>query len=218
MRFGLLAVVGLAGVSLASPAFAVTFPAPSFFGQANTTFQQWEGFSSATAPNAATAVTNTAGTPTYRDSSAPASGGFLIGTPPLARIYSFSGVITPEITVPTPTLADGVTDIVLQTQTFGTLLDAASFYALADAGTPVLATDVELVVTGSGSGAVNTYTVTWDDLPSATGYTLSYAAAGSSSSQVGARVDTFTSVSVPEPTALAGLALIGAGLLRRRSR
>ncbi|MGC4030844.1 MAG: hypothetical protein QM754_03720 [Tepidisphaeraceae bacterium] len=152
MRFGSLAVIGLAAVSVASQAFAVTFPAPSFFGQADTTFQQWEGFSSVAGPNAATSVTNTAGTPNYRDSTAATDGAFLIGTPPLGRIYSFSAVVNPEVTVPTPTLADGVTDIVLQTQTLGNGLNAASFFALADgSSTPVLASSVELTTAGSGS-------------------------------------------------------------------
>ena len=71
-----------AAIAMGASARAATLVNPSFFGQANTTYQEWDGFSSPTSPNAATHVNNVYGTPDWFDTTAANDGAFFIGAPP----------------------------------------------------------------------------------------------------------------------------------------
>src|SRR5262245_7749080 len=124
-----LAVVAIAAV-LGSGHSATAAPLvnPSFFGQPNTTYQEWDGFTSPAGPNPATIVSNIYGTPNWLDTTASTDGAFNIGPAPNAHIYSFGGVLNLQATIPAPTLSTGATTtLVLQAEVLGSPLDQTLF-------------------------------------------------------------------------------------------
>ncbi|HEY4313398.1 MAG TPA: dockerin type I domain-containing protein [Pirellulales bacterium] len=182
-------------------ASAVPLVNPSFFGQANTTYQEWDGFTSPTGPNPATHVNNPYGTPTWVDTTANTDDAFIIGTPPAAHIYSFDAILNLQATVPAPTLSSGATTtIVFQAEVLGSALDQTLFgVSLAGLmGSPLQPTQITQVDEGVASGGFGGgdfyYRVEWDNVPAASSYTLTYVAGDTSSSQVSARIDTLTTV------------------------
>ncbi|HVU86663.1 MAG TPA: dockerin type I domain-containing protein [Pirellulales bacterium] len=185
---------------MSSDARAATLVNPSFFGQANTTYQEWDGFTSPTGPNPATSVNNAYGTPNWLDTTAATDGAFIIGPPPGSHVYSFSGILNLQATIPNPTLSAGATTtIVFQAEVLGSPLDQAlfgvSFAGLSgDALLPAHITETNEGSASSpfGTGGDYYYLVEWDNVPAAASYTLAYSASGTSSSQVSARIDTLT--------------------------
>ena len=218
------AVLVAAGpASAATDRYVAGFTVPAFYGAANTTYQEWNGFSAPAGPNAPTAATNAAGTANWLDRAAATDGAFLIGTAPNGHVYSSSGTVVPEATVPVPVAgARFTTTLVYQTEVAGTGLDTTSF-ALTGGGTTVAPSAVVYTstpITGGFGGTTFDYTVTFAGLPAtAAGYTLDYAALGTSASQVTARLDTLTGpAAVPEPASAAAVALAGLAAAGRRRR
>jgi hypothetical protein len=219
-RLGLGAVT-LFAATFANTVQAATFVNPSFFGQANTTFQEWDGFTSPAGPNPPTSVSNDYGNPNWFDITNATDGAFAIGKAPNAHIYSFSGTLNLQVDVPAPVLGPGsTTKIVLQAEILGTGLVSSLFgvnYA-GLSGSPLLPTNITTTNLGSAGGGFGgdnlLYYVEWDDVPAAASYSITYSPGDTSSSQYAARVDTLTTA-VPEPgsLALAGLGALGALLL-----
>ena len=202
------AVGGFSVILAGSSVYGVALVNPAFFGQPNTTYQEWDGFTSPTGPNPATHVDNPYGTPNWLDTTAASDGAFSIGTPPAAHIYSFGGILNLQVTVPTPTLSAGATTtLVLQAEVFGSPLSPALFgvsYA-GLVGNPILPTHITEVNEGTLSGGFGGtdyyYLVEWNNLPAAASYSVNYSPGDTSSSQLSARVDTLTTA---PPASLAG--------------
>jgi hypothetical protein len=204
---------------LASGSARAGFVDPIFYGQANTTYQLWDGFSSAGGPNDPTDKDNpNSGTFDAYDSSAAANGTILAGG---NHLYSFMGIVTPRIEFPNFNLgSDYQTEIVLQANVQGNPLDLDSFTLTADSGgasfSPKSATD-------DGTGF---YTVEWTVTGNAASYTLNFAASDLHSAQNAYRVDTLASAvpnsggAVPEPASIASISigLFAAGLWGMRHR
>jgi len=207
VRLG-VAIISIAVGLVGNSAEAVPLVNPSFFGQPNTTYQEWDGFTSPTGPNPATHVNNPYGTPNWLDTTATTDGAFIIGPPPSSHIYSFGGVLNLLVTVPTPTLSAGATTtLVLQAEVLGSPLSHSLFgvsYA-GLVGDPILPTHITEVnegeLSGGFGGADYYYLVEWDSLPAAASYSVTYSPGETSSSQYSARVDTLT---VAPPVTLAG--------------
>ena len=218
VRSLLIAVTALTSAAI-TPTYAVTFTAPAFAGQANSTLQEWQGFTTTTGQNIPTTVSNAAGAPVWFDSTSPYTANevvLLLGANAdnnfHGRIYSPTATLHPQITVPLPAVGGaGLTQIVLQASVLvgGNPLDLSSFTAKSGAFTYLPSS-----LTSSTVDTNIVYTATWSDLPATTSYTLNYAPLGTSSSQTGARVDTVSAV--PEPATLAVAGLGGLMLLRRR--
>lgn len=191
-----LLIVTIVGAS----ARAATLVDPSFFGQPNTTYQEWDGFSSPTSPNPATHVNNPYGTPDWFDRTAASDGAFFIGTPPAAHIYSFSGVLNLQATIPNPTLSVGsTTTIIFQAEVLGSPL-SQSLFGVSYAGligNPLQPAHITEINEGSasspfGNGGNFYYLIEWDNVPAAASYALTYSASDTSSSQISVRIDTVT--------------------------
>jgi hypothetical protein len=186
---------------------------PSFYGQDNTTFQEWNGFGSAAGPNLPTSYANPYGTPNWFDTTWATDGAFGIGSGPLYRVYSYSGTLNLQADIPAPTLSPGAkTTLVLQAEISGSTLKSDLFHliypGLTGDASPTQVIETDLGSSGSGHGGDSfSYRVVWDNLPAAATYSVSYSPGETSSSQISARVDTLTVV--PEP-ASAGFLCAGA--------
>jgi hypothetical protein len=215
----LMCVAGAAKGAVADPNIGVFFQ-PGFFGQANTTYQEWNGFSSATGSNAPTDASTFGSTASWTDTTAATDGAFLIGSAPNGHVYSFGGNLNPQIHVPGLGLGSGVnTSVVLQVESQGSPIDPASFALLADGSgavgvTPTIS-DASIPLGGTFGGTQDVYDVEWLNVPgNAAGYTINYSPNTTSSSQLAARVDTI--VSVPEPESIAMLAAAAVALRSRK--
>lgn len=219
----LVAAFGAALILSAGSARSAALVDPSFFGQPNTTYQQWDGFTSPAGPNPPTSVNNPNGTPNWFDTTAATDGAFAIGAPPAAHIYSFSGALNLQADIPAPTLTGpATTTLILQAEVLGAPLDQ-NFFGVSYAGLagapipPSHITEVDQGSSGSGFGGGDFYyQVQWDGLPAASSYAVAYSPNDVSSSQLSARIDTLTVV--PEPVSLGILATSAAALFLHRRR
>lgn len=214
---GVVAMALFAGSALAAPdPYFPNFHVPDFFSQPNTSYQEWNSFSSPAGPNAAVAVSNASGTPDAYDATAATDGAFLIS----GRIYSPTGVTHPVIVVPSEDHGAGwATRLSLQVQTRGSVIDTNTVQVTPVGGSAAAPSSIELLShtpLGGFGGFQDEYQFLWDLPGNAASYTFTFNSAESSMSWAGARVDTLATV--PEP-ASAGLLAVLAGtlLMRRRS-
>jgi hypothetical protein len=208
-------VAAAVGLSAAGTARA-GFMDPSFFGQPGTTTQTWTSFTNPSGPNAPTSASNPFGTANAFDTTAATDGVFLIPDPDGMHMYSFSGVLHPEVDVPGANLgALYRTEVVLQVQVLGNPLDANSFALAAGPNGAAISPMSLSMVNAGGAGAFPGsdffYTVTWDVSGSASNSRLTFTPGQPDSSQVAYRVDTLTTLAptaaVPEPASLTALSL-----------
>lgn len=200
------------------PASARAFVAPSQWtrGQADTTYQEWDVFTSATGPNAPdVGVSNPNGTPDLTNN----AGGILTG----GNIYSFAGPLDVDLLVPDYNSSGDVTTVILQTLTLGTEMAPASLNIGGIA--PIDQAELSRTALGGPGG----YAVeSWFKfhLPySASSFTIAFQAAGPHMSLDRVAVDSITSGEyvpepnpVPEPVTAALLLTGSAVLLPRRKR
>jgi hypothetical protein len=207
----------------ASAGNSPNFTSPPFFSQAGTTYQEWDGYSSAAGPNPPTFASNTSGTANWFDTTAATDGAFLIGNAPNGHVYSFSGVLNPEVTVPGLGGGSGfATTLILQLETEGNEIDLSSVKLTPAGGTTVAYNTSSVTgtpISGGFGGTTYDYLFTWNALPgSAPGYTFDYSTGQTSVSQIATRVDTLTApAAVPEAATnisfgiLVSLGLLGMG-------
>ncbi len=195
------------------------FIAPSTWvrTQANTTYQEWNSFTSAAGPNAAdVGLYNPNGTPNAGDTSGTSmvTGG--------GNLYGFGGPLTMQIVVPDYAAGGALTTVILQIRSSGTEIDVPTLSI--GGATPVDQAELSRVALG-GFGGYDVENWYKFHLPySAASFTVSFAALAAHMSLDRVCVDTFTGASyaaepnpVPEPAALA-LMLAGGGLVVRRPR
>jgi len=180
----------------------------------NSTYAQWETFSSPAGPNAPTVGSFAGGT---LPGSAPAwntfdlnSFSFITGG---GNIYSFAGVVAPQVNIPCFDLGAGYsTTILLQVRIQGTEIDPAS--VLIGGVAPVQSTELFRQTLG-GFGGFLVDTLYRFELPgNAAGYITQFHALGSSMVLERVAVDTFTVI--PAPGAAALMCAGGMIALRRR--
>lgn len=181
----------------------------------NSAYAQWDVFTSTTGPNTPDVGSFAGGT---FGSGAPNwntfdrnTFSFITGG---GNIYSFAGVVAPQVDVPNFGLGAGYsTTILLQTRIQGTEIDPAT--VLIGGVAPVQVTELLRQPLG-GFGGFLVDTLWRFELPgNASGYTIQFAALGSSMSLDRVAVDTFAVV--PAPGA-AGLMAIGGLVASRRRR
>lgn len=211
----ILALLASAGMASLCEA---TFVLPSEWsrGDANSTYQEWDVFSSPPGlpgpflPDIG--VSNPNGAPGLTEVSYPASGSLITGS---GNIYSFSAPTSFEITIPNFNLGDGyTTTVALQTRVLGTQIDPATMLIGG------VAPSVVELLPDPAAGSVETLWQ-WELPGNADKYVIAFGSAESSMSFGAAAVDTYATV-VPEPStlALAALALTALTVpaLRRRVR
>ncbi|MFO0948975.1 MAG: hypothetical protein U1D30_24200 [Planctomycetota bacterium] len=208
------AICGLMMIGFSSMVRA-DFVVPSFRGEALTTYQQWDVFSSTTGPNAPdVANDNAAGTANVVETTGLA---FVTGG---GNIYSFAGATAFEVTVPDFGLGAGyLTNVVVQIRTQGTDVDTASLFF-----DGIVPTSTELLfeqALGGFGGVLRDWKFEWTGIfGSIDLHQLDFAASGSSMSLDRLAIDTQV-VAVPEAGSLAlgscGVLLV-AGLRRLRRR
>ncbi len=91
----------------------------------DTTYQEWDGFTSATDSSAPSVIDNpnNAITTAASDSSSATDGAFLIGSP-RGDIYSFSDVIHPQVVIAGYGIPGNDVNVVVELQSWGTIDDA----------------------------------------------------------------------------------------------
>lgn len=203
----------LAGASSAQAAFVI----PAFRGQADTTYQAWDVFTSLAGPNAPdVALVNPNGVPNVREFT---GAGFI---PASGNLYVQAEIGDFEVTVPDYNLGGGfATNVVVQFRTQGSPLDLDSIL-----WNGVAWDDSELLLEvplGGFGGFLQEWKFEWDNVPgSPAENVLTFLASDVSLSLDVLSVDTQTVVAVPEAGTLlftaTSAALVAAGLWRRRSR
>jgi hypothetical protein len=197
------------------PYFAA-FVVPAWYGQADTTYQEWSTFSSLAGPNAAVSVSNANGTPNAYNATAASDGSFLTG----GHIYSPSGIIHPVIIVPEQNKGAGYTTrLILQIETLGSEIDASTLQVTPDGGSVVAPSSIDLLSQtplGGFGGFKDDYQFVWNLPGNASAYRFAFNSSDPSLSWAGARVDSV--VAVPEPASIASVVLGGSCLLLCRRR
>jgi hypothetical protein len=205
------------------PARADTyFDVPSWVGQPNSTSQEWDGFTSASAAN----------TPNFGTTLNPNGTATLTNTDPTAfltgiHIYDFQAPLDISVAVPNYDLGHAwTTTVLLQFHTIGNGFDPDSVSLSAEGGPAMGWTSTRTLYSGSSGSPMGGSEVVqwfeWDLTGNASSYSLSFSGAEPSISLVSARVDTVARPSaVPEPGSLVptamGLAVL-AGLGWRHHR
>jgi hypothetical protein len=181
----------------------------------NSAFAQWEVFTSTAGPNSPDVGSFTGGT---FAGGAPAWNtfdrnpfSFVTGG---GNIYSFGGVVAPQVDIPNFGLGAGyVTTVLLQVRTQGTEVDPAS--VLIGGVAPVQTTELFRQTLGGFGGSLVDTLYRFEIPGNAAGYTLQFQASGSSMSLDRVAVDTFTVVPAPGAAVLLG---VGGVLVGRRRR
>jgi hypothetical protein len=246
-----LAVPILVVITLVAPAQShagalnPNFSVPSFYGATNTTYQEWYHNFTLTGTSPPAASSNSYGTANFTDPTYPGDGAFVITQQSNGSgdVYSFSGVIQPQIVVPSAGLGSGyTTTIVFQFETYGqenpTLpstvgqaLVSPDLTLTGSNGTSITSASVELEAStssqfgGFGTAYTNDYIAKWTVAGSASSYTIDYNSDATSTAFTAARVDTLTMLtpqSVPEPASIVMMSLglivaLGWSGLRHRS-
>ncbi|GMU24234.1 MAG: hypothetical protein AMXMBFR13_43100 [Phycisphaerae bacterium] len=204
----------LVGLTTAAQA---AFVAPALWSreQANTTYQEWNVFSSPAGPNMPDiGWLNPNGTPDLFDTS---GGSFVTGS---GNIYSPTSVLDLRVVVPDYARTGDVTTVILQTRTNGSEIDFDTV-RIGGTGFEDRGELLRQPLGGFGGFAVETWLKF--ELPySASSFTVEFKASGTSMSLDRVAVDTITASSfVPEPNPvpepLTGV-LLASGLLRLASR
>ncbi|MBX9654394.1 hypothetical protein K2Y11_12335 [bacterium] len=209
--FRFAAVFGLA-FSLTSVQAA--FVVPGFRGEANTTYQEWNIFSSTAGPNAPdVANSNVNGTANVVE----LSGGAFVTSG--GNIYSPTFVTSFSVTVPDFNLGSGyITNAVIQIRTQGTNVDNSS--VLFNGVSAVSATLLHSEVLGGFGGNLEDWEYVFSNVPSNLSLdTITFHAAGSSMSLDRLSVDT-QAVAVPEVSSFLMIGVAAAtvfGIARRRA-
>lgn len=205
------ALLGIAfGLTSAQAAFVV----PGFRGEANTTYQEWNVFSSTGGPNAPdVANSNVNGTANVVE----LSGGAFVTSG--GNIYSPTFVTSFSVTVPDFNLGSGyVTNAVIQIRTQGTNVDTAS--VLFNGAAAQSATLLYSEVLGGFGGNLEDWEFVFSNVPGNLSLdTITFHASGSSMSLDRLSVDT-QAVAVPEASSLVmvGIAAVTVlGVVRRRA-
>lgn len=135
VRFFVAAIITMRCLTDAASADFVIPVTPSWNGETDTTSQVWSPMtSSATVPTSASPQSPTAtssnpnGAAGWYDSSAPADGAFVIGSPG-GDVYSFSGVITPTATVPGYNISGNVLNVFAEAQSYGGMINTSDLTA-----------------------------------------------------------------------------------------
>ncbi|GMU23112.1 MAG: hypothetical protein AMXMBFR13_31950 [Phycisphaerae bacterium] len=223
-RQAVVRLLWTAGLGLLTPPAEAAFVPPTLWarGQANTTYQEWNVFSSVAGPNGPDVGSyNPNGTPNLRDTS---GGALLTGS---GNIYSPAAVLNIAVEVPDYAGAGDVTTVILQTRTLGSEIDLGSVQVGGAS-----ASDVGELLREPAGGPGGFAVETWFKflLPySAAGFTIQFNADGSSMSLDRVAVDTITAATyipepnpVPEPGALVllimGIALLNGSIGNRKQR
>ena len=185
---------------------------------AQSTYAEWDVFSSPAGPNAPDVGSFVggvlpAGAPAFNAFDAnEGSGSFITGG---GNIYSFSGIVSPRIEFGGFGLGDAYqTTVLLQVRTLGTEIDQATVRLN---GTIAASSVVELARDSLGGfGGAQVDTLFRFDLTGNLGsYTIDFDALGTSLSLDRVAIDTFTVVPAPGVLALAGVAGLFAPRRRR---
>lgn len=193
-----------------------------------TTYQQWDSIlSTATStpagPNAPTTVVNPNSTGSLTDNiwdtAYPSDGAFAAGT----DIYSFSGVLNPEIDIAGYGISGNQLNVVVELQTLGSAIDTSllTVNGVAASSLPGYSTYEAYNDGGSTFGGFgtaylidNVWTFTTTDTSQ---LKLNFGWGVTSAAFQGALVDTRSFVApVPEPASMAALGMGALALLRRR--
>ncbi len=194
-----------------------------------TTYQQWDsvlstGTSTPAGPNAATSLVNpnSAGSLTDNvwDTSYPSDGAFAAGT----DIYSFSGVITPEIDVAGYGVAGNVLNVQVEVQSFGSVIDTSLLTVNGVAASSLTGYSTSEAYNDGGSdfGGLGTAFLidnVWTfQTTDASQLKLNFGWGVTSAALQGIIVDTKSvpAAPVPEPASMAALGLGAVALIRRR--
>lgn len=190
------------------------FVVPGFRGGANTTYQEWNVFSSTGGPNAPdVANSNVNGAANVVE----LSGGAFVTSG--GNIYSPTFVTSFSVTVPDFNLGSGyITNAVIQIRTQGTNVDTAS--VLFNGAAAQSATLLHSEVLGGFGGNLEDWEFVFSNVPSNLSLdTITFHASGSSMSLDRLSVDT-QAVAVPEASSLVmvGIAAVTVlGVVRRRA-
>lgn len=201
-------------VSLASSSAFAGFITPTFRGDAKTTYQEWNIFSSATAPNAPdVASSNLNGTATLTELTGL---GFVTSG---GNIYSFSGATLFTVNVPDFDLGGGyLTNAVVQIRTQGTPVDTTS--VLVNGVAAVSATLLYEEALGGFGGSLQDWRFVFSGFAGNLSLdTVTFQASGSSMSLDRISIDT-QAVAVPEAGTilLTGMSLLVIGVFIRCRR
>lgn len=210
-----LSVAGLASVASADFVVPNGVNYPWVRGTtANSTYAQWDVFTSVAGPNApdvgqSVVGSLAAGAPAF-NVSASGAGATVLGS---GNIYGAGGALSVVVTVPSFGLGDGMmTTVLFQTRTQGTEINPAT--VLIGNFAPSSVTELSRVSLGGQGAMVDTL---WQfNLPgSASSYTVTFSSVMQFFSLDRISVDTFTTVPTPAAAGLLGLGALASGRRRR---
>ncbi len=167
---------------------------------ANSTYAQWDVFTSATSANSPDVGSFGPAGATLTESSGGSSGAFISGS---GNIYSFSGATTFDLVIPAYQLGEGYkSQVTLQTVTLGTELNLNSVRLSYDGGSqrtlPTAIEELSRTALGGFGGDLVSTLFTWQVTGNPADFHLQFAASDSSLSLDQVVIDTFASVAEVE--------------------